>query len=137
MSRIAQSIQLRQQQEQAKPVIKKLLPQTLPNTPKKGLRILPPEREKIISRGDSLPILPPVVNPLASPEPMSDVVRDQLLAVMPERDRIKFRLLKMAEVRAEAYGLSPDEIDFTRDKDEEQEQSKEPKSTKEDLFSTD
>ena len=48
MSRISASIHKLRQEQPDKPVIKKLPSQTGPSTPRKGLRILPPEREKIV-----------------------------------------------------------------------------------------
>ena len=62
----------------------------------------------MIVRKDSVPILSPA--PAQMPA-VSTELRDQLLAAMPERDRIKFRLLQMAESRNEAYGLG-DPLDF-------------------------
>jgi hypothetical protein len=62
----------------------------------------------VISRGDTVPIQPPV----RETKPVSEALRDQLLAAMSEKDRIKFRLLQMAEVRADAYGLPPESIEF-------------------------
>jgi hypothetical protein len=61
-----------------------------------------------ISRGDTVPIQPPV----RETKPVSETVRDQLLAAMSEKDKIKFRLLQMAESRASAYGLPPESIEF-------------------------
>jgi hypothetical protein len=62
----------------------------------------------VISRGDTVPIQPPV----RETKPVSETVRDQLLAAMSEKDKIKFRLLQMAESRASAYGLPPESIEF-------------------------
>lgn len=179
MSRISASIRkLRVEHHTQKGVIKKLLSQTGPNTPRKGLRILPPEREKIVQmrisgkterevqretgrsresirkilaeadipqyvemlrgdfgslgkiamksigermrkdpdfayrflqdigvipRGDTIPIMPPA----GAEKPLSATARDQLLAALTEKDRIKFRCLEMGEARDEAYGYSP------------------------------
>jgi hypothetical protein len=62
----------------------------------------------VISRGDTVPINPPV----REAQPVSEALRDQLLAAMSEKDKIKFRLLQMAESRATAYGLPRESIEF-------------------------
>jgi hypothetical protein len=43
---------------------------------------------------------------------VSEALRDQLLAAMSEKDKIKFRLLAMAESRKDAYGLPPESLEF-------------------------
>jgi hypothetical protein len=62
----------------------------------------------VISRGDTVPINPAV----RESQPVSEALRDQLLAAMSEKDKIKFRLLAMAESRNDAYGLPPESIEF-------------------------
>jgi len=62
----------------------------------------------VIPRGDTVPINPPA----REAQPVSEALRDQLLAAMSEKDKIKFRLLAMAESRKDAYGLPPESLEF-------------------------
>jgi hypothetical protein len=178
VSRISASIQKLRNEQPNKPVIKKLPSKTGPNAPRKGLRILPPEREKIVQmripgkterevqretgrsresirkilaeadipeyveelrghfqalgeialksievrmrkdpdfayrflldigvipRGDTIPIMPPA----GAEKPLSATVRDQLLAALTQRDKIKFGFLQMGKARDDAYGYPP------------------------------
>jgi hypothetical protein len=61
-----------------------------------------------IAREDSVPINPPVTQSKA----LNAEAREQLLNALSEKDRIKFRLLAMAESRADAYGMPPESIEF-------------------------
>ena len=54
----------------------------------------------VVPRGDTVPIKAPQQTLLPA---LGDQARDQLLAAMSESDRIKFRLLTIAQVRNEAY----------------------------------
>jgi hypothetical protein len=48
----------------------------------------------------------------APPKVDNEKARDELLARLSEKDRMKFRLLAMAESRNDAYGLPPGSIEF-------------------------
>jgi len=48
----------------------------------------------------------------APPKLDSEKARDELVARLSDKDKIKFRLLAMAESRNDAYGLPPESLEF-------------------------
>ncbi len=64
----------------------------------------------------------------APPKLDSEKARDELVTRLSDKDKIKFRLLAMAESRNDAYGLPPESLEFIpgseerRNSDDDQEQ---------------